>query len=407
MSAAPGRSQASSHRSAQHEGTPVSTTSSLRGAAAIVGASLGGVPMAPGRSALEILGEAVHGALADAGLKLSDVDGLFTGSSYHFLAGLSVAEYLGLKPKFCEATMVGGSSYVGHLLTAAMALHTGQCEVALICYGSNQGSGFGKLKSMAETPLYEAPYEPRYPISSYALAAARHMHQYGSTREDLAHIAVAARQWAQLNPLAYARDPLSIEQVLASRLVSDPLSVLDCCLVTDGGGALVLVRSDRAKDFPKPPVYVLGAAAATWHRQIGSMPDLTVTAAAESGPRAFAMAGLTPKDVDVVELYDAFTINTLLFLEDLGFCAKGEGGAFVRNGRIAPGGVLPVNTNGGGLSCCHPGMYGMFLLIEAVQQLRAEAGDRQVPGAEIALCHGNGGVLSSQVTALLGTAATV
>ncbi|MDI1339666.1 thiolase [Polaromonas sp.] len=385
----------------------MSTTSSLRGAAAIVGASLGGVPMAPGRSALEILGEAVHGALADAGLKLSDVDGLFTGSSYHFLAGLSVAEYLGLKPKFCEATMVGGSSYVSHLLTAAMALHTGQCEVALICYGSNQGSGFGKLKSMAETPLYEAPYEPRYPISSYALAAARHMHQYGSTREDLAHIAVAARQWAQLNPLAYARDPLSVEQVLASRLVSDPLSVLDCCLVTDGGGALVLVRSERAKDFPKPPVYVLGAAAATWHRQIGSMPDLTVTAAAESGPRAFAMAGLAPKDVDVLELYDAFTINTLLFLEDLGFCAKGEGGAFVRNGRIAPGGVLPVNTNGGGLSCCHPGMYGMFLLIEAVQQLRAEAGDRQVPGAEIALCHGNGGVLSSQVTALLGTAATV
>ncbi len=385
----------------------MSTTSPLRGAAAIVGASLGGVPMTPGRSALEILGEAVHGALADAGLKLSDVDGLFTGSSYHFLAGLSVAEYLGIHPKFCEATMVGGSSYVSHLLTAAMALHTGQCEVALICYGSNQGSGFGKLKSMAETPLYEAPYEPRYPISSYALAAARHMHQYGTTREDLAHIAVAARQWAQLNPLAHARDPLSIEQVLDSRLVSDPLSVLDCCLVTDGGGALVLVRSERARDFPKPPVYVLGAAAATWHRQIGSMPDLTVTAAAESGPRAFAMAGLALKDVDVLELYDAFTINTLLFLEDLGFCAKGEGGAFVRNGRIAPGGALPVNTNGGGLSCCHPGMYGMFLLIEAMQQLRAEAGDRQVPNAEIALCHGNGGVLSSQVTALLGTAATV
>src|SRR3990167_1452612 len=268
----------------------MSATSSLRGAAAIVGASLGGVPMAPGRSALEILGEAVHGALADAGLKLSDVDGLFTGSSYHFLAGLSVAEYLGIHPKFCESTMVGGSSYVGHLLTAAMAL---------ICYGSNQGSGFGKLKSMAETPLYEAPYEPRYPISSYALAAARHMHQYGTTREDLAHIAVAARQWAQLNPLAHARDPLSIEQVLASRLVSDPLSVLDCCLVTDGGGALVLVRSERAKDFPKPPVYVLGAAAATWHRQIGSMPDLTVPAAAESGPRAFAMAGLALKDVEI------------------------------------------------------------------------------------------------------------
>ena len=385
----------------------MSTTFPLRGGAAIVGASLGGAPMAPGRSALEILGEAVHGALADAGLKLSDVDGLFTGSSYHFLAGLSVAEYLGIHPKFCEATMVGGSSYVGHLLTAAMALHTGQCEVALVCYGSNQGSGHGKLKSMAETPLYEAPYAPRYPISSYALAAARHMHQYGTTREDLAHIAVAARQWAQLNPLAHARDPLSVEQVLAARMFSDPLSVLDCCLVTNGGGALVLVKSERARDFPKPPVYVLGAAAATWHRQIASMPDLTVTAAAESGPRAFAMADLTPRDVDVVELYDAFTINTLLFLEDLGFCAKGEGGAFVRDGRIAPGGELPVNTNGGGLSCCHPGMYGMFLLVEATKQLRGECGPRQVPDAKLAVAHGVGGVLSACSTVVLGTEETL
>jgi acetyl-CoA acetyltransferase len=183
--------------------------------------------------------------------------------------------------------------------------------------------------------------------------------------------------------------------------------VLDCCLVTDGGGALILVRSERARDFPKPPVYVLGAAMAHWHRQISAMPDLTVTAAAESGPRAFAMAGLSPADVDVVELYDAFTINTLLFLEDLGFCAKGEGGAFVRGGRIAPGGVLPVNTNGGGLSCCHPGMYGIFLLIEAVQQLRGEAGARQVQNPHVALCHGNGGVLSSQVTALLGDHTTI
>ncbi|MFZ2391093.1 thiolase C-terminal domain-containing protein, partial [Rhodoferax sp.] len=191
------------------------------------------------------------------------------------------------------------------------------------------------------------------------------------------------------------------------RMVNDPLSTLDCCLVTDGGGALVLVRSERAKDFPKPPVYMLGTAMAHWHRQISSMPDLTVTAAAESGPRAFAMAGLTPADVDVVELYDAFTINTILFLEDLGFCAKGEGGAFVRNGRIAPGGSLAVNTNGGGLSCCHPGMYGTFLLIEAVQQLRGEAGARQVDNTHIALCHGNGGVLSSQVTALLGDASTL
>lgn len=383
----------------------------LRGKTAIVGVGLGGLPgvlnAALDRSSMEIQTEAVHQALTDAGLKPSDVDGLFTGSSHAFMPALSTAEYLGIRPKISDTTMIGGSSFVGHLLPAAMALQYGLCDVALICYGSNQGSGFGKLKSMSEQQTYEAPYDPRHPITSYALAAARHMHQFGTRREDLAEVAVAARRWAQLNPLAFARDDLTIEQVMASRMVNDPLSTLDCCLVTDGGGALVLVRSERAKDFPRPPVYMLGTAMAHWHRQISSMPDLTVTAAAESGPRAFAMAGLAPADVDVVELYDAFTINTLLFLEDLGFCAKGEGGAFVRGGRIAPGGSLAVNTNGGGLSCCHPGMYGTFLLIEAVQQLRGEAGARQVDNAHIALCHGSGGVLSSQVTALLGDASTL
>ncbi|MFA7669906.1 MAG: acetyl-CoA acetyltransferase, partial [Burkholderiaceae bacterium] len=224
---------------------------------------------------------------------------------------------------------------------------------------------------------------------------------------DLAEVAVAARKWAQLNPEAQERADLTIDDVLAARMVSDPLGLLDCCLVTDGGGALVMVRAERAHDFPKSPVFVLGVAAAHWHRQITCMPDLTVSAAAESGPRAMSMAGITHRDIDVVELYDAFTINTLLFLEDLGFCPKGEGGAFVQGGGIAPGGHLPVNTNGGGLSCCHPGMYGMFLLIEAVRQLRNEGGQRQIKGADIALCHGNGGVLSSQVTAVLGTAATL
>lgn len=379
----------------------------LRGAAAIVGVGLSGLPSAPERTAMEILAEAVYRALDDAGLKLGDIDGLFTGSSYHFLPSLSVAEYLGLKPKFQDTTMVGGSSFVGHLLNAALALHAGLCDVALICYGSNQGSGFGKLKTMSETQPYEVPYEPRYPISSYALAAARHMHEYGTRREDLAEVAVAARNWAQLNPLAIKRDPLTVEDVLKARMISDPLGLLDCCLVSDGGGAVILVRRERANDFPKAPVFVLGCAGATTHRQIACMPSLTTTAAADSGPRAFEMAGLRPSDIDVVELYDAFTINTLLFLEDLGFCEKGEGGAFVRDGRIAPGGALPVNTNGGGLSCCHPGMYGIFTVIEAVQQLRGECGDRQVTGARTAVAHGNGGVLSSQVTSILGTADTL
>src|SRR3990170_6287354 len=190
-------------------------------------------------------------------------------------------------------------------------------------------------------------------------------------------------------------------------MISDPLTVRDCCLVTDGGGAYVLTRTERVRDFPKPPAYLLGVGAAHWHRQISSMPDLTVTAAAESGQRAYEMAGLGPQDVDVVELYDAFTINTLLFLEDLGFCGKGEGGAFVSGGRIAPGGRLPVNTNGGGLSCVHPGMYGIFLLVEAVRQLRGEAGDRQQADVHVALAHGNGGQLSSQITAILGTQDTL
>jgi len=217
-------------------------------------------------------------------------------------------------------------------------------------------------------------------------------------------VAVAARGWAQLNPEAFMRDPLSIDDVLKSRMVSDPLSVRDCCLVTDGGGAYVLVRADRAKDLPHKPVYVLGNATAVWNRQISSMPDLTVTAASQSGREAYAMAGLSAKDMNVVQLYDAFTINTLLFLEDLGFCKKGEGGAFVEGGAIAPGGKLPVNTNGGGLSCVHPGMYGIFALIEAVRQLRGDCGARQVMGAQTALAHGNGGTLSSQATAILGTA---
>jgi acetyl-CoA acetyltransferase len=229
------------------------------------------------------------------------------------------------------------------------------------------------------------------------------MHEFGTTREQMADVAVAARAWAQLNPEAFMREPLTREGVFASRMVSDPLTVRDCCLVTDGGGAYVLVSAERARHLKRKPVYVLGNATAVWNRQISSMPDLTVTSASQSGREAYAMAGLGAKDMDVVALYDAFTINTILFLEDLGFCPKGEGGRFVENGAIAPGGRLAVNTNGGGLSCTHPGMYGIFALIEAVRQLRGDCGERQVKGAKTALAHGNGGMLSSQSTAILGT----
>ena len=387
--------------------------SSLRGSAAIVGVATFGCGEAPGFSEMELLARSAHAAVADAGLKMSDIDGLCTASVGSTMWSMPVVEYLGIRPTFIDSTMVGGSSFIAHLLPAMHALQSGQCNAVLVCYGSTQRtSTFGRreiaqARRWMDPQPYETPYEPFNPPSAYALAASRHMHQYGTTRRDLAEVAVAARRWAQLNPEAFVRDPLSIDDVLAARMVSDPLSVRDCCLVTDGGGAYVLVRAERAKDLPRPPVYVLGNGTAVWNRQISAMHDLTVTAATQSGREAYAMAGLGAKDMDVVQLYDAFTINTLLFLEDLGFCKKGEAGAFVRDGGIAPGGRLPVNTNGGGLSCVHPGMYGIFALIEAVRQLRGECGARQVAGAQTAIAHGNGGTLSSQSTAVLGTAATL
>jgi acetyl-CoA acetyltransferase len=342
--------------------------------------------------------------LNDAGLRKDDVDALFCASAFFGMPTVTVGEYLGIAPDYVDSTATGGSSFITHLEHAGAAISAGSCEVALIVYGSTQRSSGGTLVASSSAPWpYEAPFKPRSPVSAYALVAARHMHEFGTTRAQLAEVAVAARGWAQRNPKAFARGELSVEDVLASPMVSSPLTVRDCCLVTDGGGAVVVTSAERARDLRQRPVYLLGSGAAHWHMNISQMPDLTVTAARDSGKRAFAMAGLTPADVDVVELYDAFTINTLLFLEDLGFCPKGEAGRFVEGGGIAPGGRLPVNTNGGGLSYCHPGMYGIFLIIEAVRQLRGEGGERQVPDAAVALVHGNGGRLSSQATAILGS----
>ena len=374
----------------------------LRGRAAIAGIGTAGTGEAPGRTAMELMAQSALAAIADAGLRLADIDGIFAATSTHAFPTLSVAEYLGIRPRFFDGTNIGGSSFEMHLLQAAVALDAGLCDAALVCYGSNQRTAGGRLVSMSEPQWHEAPYRPRNPITAYALAASRHMHQFGTTREMLADVAVAARAWANLNPAAFAHGPLTRADVLGSRMISDPLTTRDCCLVTDGGGACVMVRADRARDLPHAPAYLLGAAGAQWHRSIVQMPDLTVTAASESGPRAFAMAGLQRADVDLLMLYDAFTINTILFLEDLGWCPKGEGGRFVQDGAIAPGGRLAVNTSGGGLSCVHPGMYGMFLIIEAVTQLRGHAGARQLARCDVALCHGNGGALASQVTALLG-----
>ena len=382
-------------------------TTELRGKSAIVGTGHAGFGEAHGLTAYDVMAQSALAALGDAGLKLSDVDGLFCTMMEDSMPALMAAEYLGIQPRFIDGTMTGGSSFVNYLTSATMALEAGLCDVALIVYGSNQRTASGRLVTASRPPAYEAPYNPRYPISAYAMAAARHMHEYGTTRENLADVAVAARAWAQANPEAFEHGPLSREDVLGARMVGDPLTVRDCCLVTDGGGAIVMVRAERARDFPKAPVYVLGSAAESSHRQISQMKDFTVTAARESGVRAFAAAGVSSSDIQAVELYDAFTINTILFLEDLGFCAKGEGGAFVGDGRIAPGGALPVNTNGGGLSCVHPGMYGIFTVIEAARQIRGDAPGIQLNDIDLALAHGNGGVLSSQVTAILGSQNTL
>jgi len=382
-------------------------TAELRGKSAIVGTGHAGFGEAHGLTAYDVMAQSALAALGDAGLNLSDVDGLFCTMMEDSMPALMAAEYLGIQPRFIDGTMSGGSSFVNYLTSATMALDAGLCDVALIVYGSNQRTASGRLVTASRPPAYEAPYNPRYPISAYAMAAARHMHEYGTTREQLADVAVAARAWAHHNPEAFERGPLTREDVLGARMVGDPLTVRDCCLVTDGGGAIVMVRADRARDFPKAPVYVLGSAAESSHRQISQMKDFTVTAARASGARAFAAAGVTAADIQAVELYDAFTINTILFLEDLGFCAKGEGGAFVEGGRIAPGGILPVNTNGGGLSCVHPGMYGIFTVIEAARQIRGDAPGIQLKDIDLALAHGNGGVLSSQVTAILGSQNTL
>jgi acetyl-CoA acetyltransferase len=379
-----------------------------RGGAAIVGAAesdLGQV--GPGFNVIDLMAQGITRALDDCGLRLKDVDGLLCATTQSRTSGLNLSEYLGISPNFIDSTIIGGSSFMFHVGHALAAIQLGLCNVAVIAYGSTQRSIGRQNASVREINPYETPYRPFLPSTAYALAASRHMHEFGTTREQMAAVAVAARQWALMNPVAWEKKPLTVEEVLAARMVSYPFTVRDICLVTDGGGAIVLTSPERAKSLKKPPVYVLGQGECITHANISSMPDLTVTGAAESGRRAYAMAGLAAKDIDVVELYDAFTINPILFLEDLGFCAKGEGGHFVEGGRIAPGGELPVNTNGGGLSYCHPGMYGLFLLIEAVRQLRGECGARQVKDAETAIAHGNGGVLSSQSTVILGTSATV
>ncbi|MDQ1403950.1 MAG: hypothetical protein QOG03_2266 [Actinomycetota bacterium] len=388
-----------------------SSDRTMRGAAAIVGVADAASPT----GVLDLHGRAleaamVRAALDDAGLTLDDVDGVC-----HTNSSMQLAEYLGIHPNFTDSTNTGGSSFEVHAEHAAAAINAGVCDVVVSVYAATprgdrgRGTARPRPQPQGEDPRaeWEAPYGLRMPMGPYALAASRHMAMYGTTSEHLAQIAVSTREWAARNPSARYRDPLTIDDVLASPMQSSPLHLLDCCLVTDGAGAFVMTSAERARSLAKPPVYVLGAGTCHDHLMITQMPDLATTPGVQSGQAAFSMAGVTPAQVDVLEAYDSFTITALLHLEDLGFCPKGEGGPYVMDGKLGPGGSLPTNTNGGGLSYTHPGMYGMFLIVEAVRQLRGEGGDRQVPGAEIAVAHGSGMVLSCMSTLVLGTEATL
>jgi acetyl-CoA acetyltransferase len=378
----------------------------MRGRVAIVGAGESDEHgKLPHKSAFALHAEAARNALADAGLQKSDVDAVFSAGLW---MGSETAEYMGIKPRYIDGTQIGGCSFIAHVQHAMAAIDAGICEVALITHGESGASRVGmpgtRFGADSWRLQFEAPFGLAGPPTGYALAAARHMHEFGTTSEQLAEVAVATRKWAQLNPRAIMRDPLGVEDVLASRMISWPLHLLDCCLVTDAGGAVVLTAADRARDLRKKPVYVLGTGEASTHVMVSQMPDFARWDAARmAGERAFAMAGVAHADIDLAMFYDAFTIVPIMGLEALGFCKEGEGGAFVSGQRTAPGGPFPMNTNGGGLSYTHSGMYGMFTLVEAVRQLRGECDARQVKGAKVALCHGLGGMFSAAATLIAGT----
>lgn len=358
------------------------------------------------QSELGMVALAAREALAEAGMTLRDVDALFT--NYMGEEGTTqVGDYLGVQPRYADCSDLGGAAFEAFVHHALLAIAAGRCEVALIAYASRQRTRRSRALVHDDEPdtlkaQFESPYGLPVPIGHFALSAARHMHEHGTTPEQLAHVAVAARDWARLNPRAWDREPLTVADVLASRPICEPLRRRDICLVTDGGGAVVVTSAARARDAVKRPVQVLGAGESHTHHLITQWPDLTETAARVSGREAFTMAGITPDDVDVLEPYDAFTYSVLATLEDLGFCGRGEGGDFAADGRLGPGGALPAMTSGGGLSYCHPGALGVLLLIEAVRQLRGEADARQVPDAEIAVCHGIGGLFSVGSTVVLG-----
>jgi len=354
-----------------------------------------------GKSNLQHHAEAAYNALEDAGVSIKEVDGLLSAGT----SNLTLAEYMGIEPKFTDSTSVGGSSFIIHIAHAVAAINAGYCEVALVTHGEAGRSARSRAGGNASEPgsQFESPYGFIGAPVNYALAARRYMHQYGEdrTRQAMAEIAVSTRKWALMNPKSYMKDPMNFDDYHNSRWVAWPFHLFDCCLVTDAGGAYVITTAERARNLPKKPIYVLGSAEGHDHSLISTMPDFTRTWGRNTGPLALERAGVTHSDIDLAMIYDSFTYTVLTTLESLGFCGPGEGPEFVAGQRTAPGGDFAMNTNGGGLSYTHSGMYGMFLVLEAVRQLRGECGERQLDDPKICLINGTGGQLSSTGTTIL------
>jgi acetyl-CoA acetyltransferase len=374
---------------------------------AIVGAALSDIGRVDDKTSFELHFQATSRALDDAGLTKGDIDG-FMSCGTGALPPIEVAEYLGLRPDWIDGTQVGGASWEFMVEHACAAIGSGLADVIVLAYGATARADL-KRRLRTNNPSFgsrgpaqfDAPWGHTL-IAKYAMTARRHMHDFGTTLDQLAEIAVSARYNGSLNPDAQYRDPITRAEVNSGRMLADPFTKGHCCVRSDGGGALVLTSADRARDCAKRPVYILGTGEAASHTTWSEWRDFTESPCARSGAQAFGRAGVTIDDVDVCELYDAFTSMLLLTIEGLGFCKKGEGGPFVEDGKLRVGGSLPTNTDGGGLSHCHPGMRGMFLLVEATRQLREECGARQVPGAEVACVNGTGGWFSSASTVILG-----
>lgn len=378
---------------------------SLNGKAYIVGAYEHPTRRADDISVARLHAEVAKGALEDAGLSKSDIDGYFCAGDAPGLGATSMVEYLGLRVRHVDTTECGGSAPILHVAHAAEAIAAGRCNIALVTLAGRPRAAGAALALKAPDPdapdlPFELPFGPATQ-NLYAMVARRHMHEFGTTSEQLACIKVAASQHAQHNPNAMLRKPVTVEEVVNSPMISDPLHRLDCCVMSDGGGAVIVARPEIAAQLRRPGVKVLGAGEAQKDGQAGQI-DLTYSAAAWSGPAAFEMAGVTPEDIKYASLYDSFTITVLMQLEDLGFCRKGEGGRFVADGNLISGhGRLPFNTDGGGLCNNHPANRGgMTKIIEAVRQLRGEAAPAvQVPNCDLAIASGIGGALASRHTA--------